>query len=123
MATPKITPFPSPAQVPETPHKLPQEVTQGDLSYILATRMEVDRIKANLAEAEASAKARLEAGAAVEPGAHLATLKEHWRKSTSWRDVAERVANRLYVDGRGFGYCEGVLKNTKPTRTVTLHVA
>ena len=123
MATPKITPFPFPKQVPETIPKPPQEITQGDLSFILATRMEVERLKYLLTEAEASVKARLEAGAAVEQGPHVGTLQENFRKSPGWRDVAERLAERLYGNGRGFGYCEGVLKNTKPTRSVQLVVA
>ncbi len=79
MATPKITPFPSPAQV----HKPPQEITQGDLSYILATRLEVDRLKANLAEAEESVKSRLEAGASVAYGAFRARLKENLRRNVA----------------------------------------
>ncbi len=123
MATAKIVPFPSPTQVPETFPGAPQEVTQGDLSYILATRLEVDRLKGLLAEAEASVKSRLEAGAAVEHGVYRTWLKEHFRRAVAWREVSERLAERLYGNGRGPGYCEGVLKNTKPTRTASLHVA
>ncbi len=122
MATTKVIPFPSTAQVPPT-IQTPQEITQGDLSYILATRLEVDRLKANLAEAEVSVKAQLEAGAAVEHGVYRTWLKENFRRAIAWRDVAERLAERLYGNGRGFGYCEGVLKSTKPTRTVSLDVA
>ena len=122
MATSKVIPLIPRTQAQPLP-KPPQEITQGDLSYILATRMEVDRLKANLAEAESSVKARLEAGAAIEQGVYRTWLKEHFRSSVSWREVAERLAERLYGNGRGSGYCEGVLKNTKPTRTVSLHVA
>ena len=121
MATPKITPFPSPAQVPETPHKPPQEITQGDLSYILATRMEVDRLKANLAEAEESVKSRLEAGASVAYGAFRARLKENLRRNVAWKSVVVRLANRLGLNGEA--YCSNVLGNTKPTRVVSLHIA
>ena len=123
MATPKITPFPSPAQVPEPPHRPPQEITQGDMSYILATRLEIDRLKANLAEAEKSLRSRLEAGASVQYGAFRAWLKEHFRRAVAWREVTERLAERLYGNGRGSAYCENVLQNTKPTRTVSLHIA
>ncbi len=122
MATPKVIPFPSTAQVPPT-IQIPQEITQGDLSYILATRLEIQRLKTNLTEAEESLKFRLEAGARVESGVFRTWLKEHFRRAVAWREVAERVANRLYGDGRGHGYCEGVLKSTKPTRTVQLVVS
>ena len=121
MATPKITPFPSPKQVPETPHKPPQEITQGDLSYILATRMEVDRLKTNLAEAEESVKSRLEAGASVQYGAFRTWLKENLRRNVAWKSVVVRLANRLGLNGEA--YCSNVLGNTKPTRVVSLHIA
>ena len=113
---PQIIPF----RKPTTTSQTPREVTQGDLSYILATRLEIDRFKSLLTEAEASVRSRLEAGAAVESGEHLATLREHWRKSTSWRNVAERLANRVYGPGQGDGYCQRVLAGTKPTRSVQL---
>ena len=93
------------------------------MSFILATRLEIQRLKANLTEAEESLKFRLKAGARVESGVFRAWLKEHFRRAVAWREVAERLATRLYGDGRGSGYCEGVLKSTKPTGTVTLHVA
>ncbi len=121
MANSNLTVFPTPVQAPQTV-QTPQEVSQGDLSYILATRMEVERLKALLTEAEASVKSRLEAGAAVEHGVYRTWLKEHFRSSVSWREVAERLANRLYGDGRGFGYCENVLSSTKSNRTLSLNV-
>ncbi len=117
MATSKVIPLIPRTQAQAIP-KPPQEITQGDLSFILATRLEIDRLKANLAEAEDSVKSRLEAGAEVERGTHLATLKEQWRKSTSWRDVAERLANRVYGPGQGDSYCQRVLASTKAMRSV-----
>jgi len=122
MATSKVIPLIPRTQAQPLP-KPPQEITQGDLSYILATRLEVDRLKANLAEAEASVKSRLEAGAAIEHGVYRTWLKEHFRRGVGWREVTERLAERLYGNGRGSAYCENVLQNTKPTRTVSLHVA
>jgi len=122
MATSKVIPLIPRTQAQPLPNP-PQEVTQGDLSYILATRMEVDRLKANLAEAEESVKSRLEAGASVAYGAFRARLKEHFRRAVAWREVTERLAERLYGNGRGSGYCENVLQNTKPTRTASLHIA
>ena len=122
MATSKVIPLIPRTQAQPLP-KPPQEITQGDLSYILATRLELDRLKSPLTEAEASVKARLEGGAAVEHGVYRTWLKENFRRAIAWRDVAERLAERLYGNGRGFGYCEGVLKSTKPTRTVSLDVA
>ncbi len=32
---------------------------------------------------------------------------------------SERLAVRLYGEGSGLAYCENVLENTKPNRTVT----
>ena len=121
MANSNLTVFPNPAQAPLT-IQTPQEITQSDLSYILATRLEIDRLKANLAEAEASVKTWLEAGAAVEHGVYRTWLKEHFRSAVAWREVAERLANRLHGDGRGFGYCENVLSSTKSNRTLNLNV-
>ncbi len=122
MATSKVIPLIPRTQAQPLP-KPPQEITQGDLSYILATRLEIQRLKANLTEAEESLKFRLGAGARVESGVFRAWLKEHFRRAVAWREVSERLAERLYGNGRGFAYCENTLKNTKPTRTVTLHVA
>ena len=69
MANSNLTVFPTPAQASQTVQTPPQEVTQGDLSYILATRLEVERLDKLLTDAEASVKDRLKAGATVEPGA------------------------------------------------------
>jgi len=68
MATSKVIPLIPRTQAQPIP-KPPQEITQGDLSYILATRLEIDRLKANLAEAEEGVRSRLEAGASVQYGA------------------------------------------------------
>ena len=122
MATSKVIPLIPRTQAQPLP-KPPQEITQSDLSYILATRLEIDRLKTNLAEAEKSVRSRLEAGASVQYGAFRAWLKEHFRRAVAWREVAGRLAERLYGNGRGSAYCENVLQNTKPTRTVSLHVA
>lgn len=120
MATPKVIPFPSAAQVPQT---IPQEVPQAQLAAILELRREARRIQEQLTQVETEVKQALEVGAEVEPGNHIARLKEHFRRAVAWREIGERLADRLYGNGRGFGYCEGVLKSTKPTRTVSLHVA
>ena len=122
MANSNLTVFSTLVQALQTV-QTPQEVTQGDLSYILGTRMEVERLKALLTEAEQRVKSRLEGGAEVEQGTYLATLKEQWRKSTSWRDVAERLANRVYGPGQGDGYCQRVLASTKPTRSTQVIVS
>ncbi len=122
MANSNLTVFPTPVQAPQTV-QTPQTITQGDLSYILATRLEIDRLKANLAEAEKSVKSRLKAGASVEFGAIRAWFKEHFRRTVAWREVTERLAERLYGNRRGSAYCENVLQNTKPTGTASLHIA
>ena len=101
MATSKVIPLIPRTQAQPLP-KPPQEITQGDLSFILATRLEVDRLKANLAEAEESVKSRLEAGASVAYGAFRARLKENLRRNVAWKSVVVRLANRKMHLGQTF---------------------
>jgi hypothetical protein len=98
------------------------EISQAKLELIILLRNERERLKEQLEEAEAEVRAALEANAPVEPGVHVASLKESFRRNVAWREVAERLGDRFYGDGKGEGYCEKVLQSTKPTRTVSLAV-
>lgn len=80
-------------------------------------------LKAELEATEAAVKVALETGLPVEPGPHTAILRELLRRSVSWRSVTERLADRLYGEGKGFPYCEKVLRNTKPNRILQLLVS
>jgi len=116
-ATAKVTPFAVPAQaIPRT-----EPITQLELSALLSLRGRLEQLSEQVEAEEQSVKARLEAGAPVEPGDHTARVEEHWRKSVAWKDVVIRLADRLGLDGEA--YCANVLGNTKPTRTVSLFVA
>ena len=109
---PAVVPFRAPAV----------EIPQAKLELIILLRNERERLKEQLDAAEAEVRAALEANAPVEPGVHVAELKESLRRNVAWREVAERLGDRLYGDGKGEPYCEKVLSSTKPTRTVSLNV-
>jgi hypothetical protein len=100
----------------------PQEISQLELTTLLSLRNQAKKIEENLADAERSIKARLEAGGYVEPGEHTATLKENSRRNVSWREVATRLGDKLFGTGKGDLYCERVLRSTKPTKSVSLIV-
>lgn len=119
MATQKVTPFAVPSQSsPEV-----DQITQYELETLILLRSALKQRGDQLAAIETDLKARLEAGAVIEAGVHVAALKESFRRNVSWRDVAERLADRLLGSGRGDGYCAKVLSSTKPNRTVSLDIA
>lgn len=121
MAVNTVIPFP---QVPQVIPLSPQEpITQAQLERVIQLRNAVAAFKGHLEKAESQVQTALEAGASIEPGTHVASLKESFRRNISWRDVAVRLAERLYGDGRGNAYAENVLQNTKPSRSVSLVVS
>jgi hypothetical protein len=101
----------------------PQEISQLELTTLLSLRNRAKQIEADIADAERSIKERLEAGAYVEPGEHTAALRESSRRSVSWREVAERLGDKLFGSGKGDAYCERVLRSTKPTKSVSLTIS
>lgn len=101
------------------PFPAPQAVTQLELAALLSLRARLHQLEEQVEAAEASIKNRLETGASLEPGDHTAELKESFRRNVSWKDVATRLADRLYF-GKGMNYVESILRKTKPTRTVSL---
>lgn len=109
----QAVPFPQPAR----------EVSQAQLKNIISLRNSFAALKSELEAAEVEVKAALESGVPVEPGLHIAALQEHFRRSIAWREVSGRLAERLYGEGRGEAYCENVLQNTHPTRSVELKVS
>ena len=110
---PQVVPFPS----------TQEQITQAQLERIIALRNQAATLAKDLESEEAEVRTALEAGTPVEPGTHVASLKEISRRTISWRDVAVRLAERLYGDGRGHAYAENVLQNTKPSRTILLVVS
>lgn len=97
-----------------------QIVSQLEIITLLSLKNRARQLEAQIVEAEESVRERLESGAPVEAGEHTASLKESFRRNVAWREVSERLAERLYGEGRGEAYCENVLQNTKPSRSVSL---
>jgi hypothetical protein len=100
----------------------PQTVTQLELTALLSLRGRLHQIQQQVEQAESSIKTRLESGCVVEEGDHAAELKENLRRNVAWREVCERLGDRLFGNGKGEPYCEKVLSSTKPTRTVSLKI-
>jgi hypothetical protein len=98
-----------------------ESITQLELELFLSLRKRLHQLQGQVATEEAKLKARLEAGASVDPGVHVASLKENFRRNVSWKAVVIRLATRLKLDGAA--YCARVLSATKPDRTVSLEVS
>jgi hypothetical protein len=101
---------------------IPNPITQFELLAILSLRNRARQLVEQVEEAEASVRVRLDSGATVEAGEHSACLRESLRRNVSWRHVAERLGDRLYGEDRGQAYCENVLKNTRPSRSISLTI-
>jgi hypothetical protein len=101
------------------PFPAPQAVTQLELAALLSLRGRLHQLEEQVETAEASIKSRLESGCEIETGDHTARLKESFRRNVSWKDVATRLADKLYF-GKGLNYVERILRRTKPTRTISL---
>ncbi len=97
-----------------------ESVSQLELEFFLSLRNRLRQVEEQVEAAESDLKARLEAGATVETGVHVAELKENFRRSVSWKDVVVRLAERLKLNGEA--YCAKVLAATKPTRSVSVVV-
>jgi len=104
------------------PFPAPEPITQLELAAFLSLRGRLHQLEKHVEDAEQSIKERLEKGCLVEEGDHTATLKENLRRNVAWREVCERLGDRLFGNGKGEPYCERVLASTKPTRTVSLKV-
>lgn len=99
------------------PQSVPAEepISQTELGLVLSLRDRLKRLEADVEAAEASIQTRLETGA------HVAELKENFRRNVAWKTVVVRLATRLKVNGDA--YCARVLASTKPTRTVSLEIS
>ena len=104
------------------PFPAPQTITQLELTALLSLRGRLAQLETQVEAAEQSIKTRLESGCAIEAGDHAASLKESLRRNVAWREIAERLGDRLFGNGKGEPYCEKVLSSTKPTRTVSLKI-
>ena len=96
------------------------EISQTEIVSLLDLHAQANRLAEQIEVAESSIRARLESGAAVEQGSHIARLKETFRASVAWKDKAIDLAGRLGMDGAA--WAQNVLSHTTKTRTVSLHV-
>jgi hypothetical protein len=113
----------APSQIVPFPVRpAPEEITQFELAALLSLRNRVRQLAEQIEAAEQSIRTRLETGAPVEAGERTAEIKEHFRRNVSWREVATRLAAKLYGPKRAEAYCENVLQNAKPSRTVSLAI-
>ncbi len=96
------------------------EISQQELLELIEARNVLAQLGERVERLESSIRTRLEAGASVESGVHVATLKESFRRNVGWKDVVLRLAERLKMNGEA--YCARVLAATRPTRTVSLIV-
>jgi hypothetical protein len=106
-------PFPVFSQLHRT-----EPITQLELELLLSLRNRLKKLQDQVDDEENALKSRLEAGTTVDPGVHVAELKESFRRNVSWKDVVIRLAERLKLNGEA--YCAKVLSSTKPSRTVSL---
>ena len=96
------------------------EISQQELVDLIEARNVLSQLEEKVASLESGIKARLEAGAAIQSGVHVAELKTSSRSNVAWKDVVIRLAIRLKMDGQA--YCDRVLAATKPSSTVSLVV-
>jgi hypothetical protein len=108
--------------VVQFPQSVPAaEISQTELIDLIEARNVLAQLKGKVESLESGVKARLEAGAPVESGVHVASLKEGFRRNVAWKDVVIRLAERLKLNGEA--YCAKVLAATKPSRTVSLEIS
>jgi hypothetical protein len=110
---PHVIAFPQTAPAVEVIH-------QTELALLLSLRGRLKQLQAQVDAEEESLKSRLESGAEIEAGDHVASLKETSRRSVPWKDVVCRLAQRLGYDPDA--YTSSVLTHTKPTRSVSLEI-
>ena len=110
----------APLQFPQQNSASAESISQLELEMLIALRGRLKQLQDEVSVNEETFKARLQAGAVIEPGDHTAILKECSRRNVAWKDVAIRLANRLRLDGEM--YCARVLAATKPTKSVSLEI-
>jgi len=118
MATQTVTHHSPVVQFPQSVPAV--EITQQELVDLIEARNVFAQLEAKVESLESAIKARLEAGAAVQPGVHVAQLKTSSRRNVAWKDVVMRLAERLKLNGEA--YYARVLAATKPSTTVSLDV-
>lgn len=119
MATANVTSAHAVLQFPKVIPSV-EPITQAELRELIEFQNLRVQLEERISSIESSMKARLESGAAVESGTHIASLKESFRRNVSWKLIVVRLASRLGLDGDA--YASNVIVHTKPTRTVAVEV-
>ena len=96
-------------------------ITQVELGLLASLRDRLSKVEADVVTAEANIRARLEAGASVQPGEFAASLHASERRNVSWKGIVVRLADRLKLDGEA--YCNRVLAATKPSVSIKLEIS
>ena len=111
---------PAPSAPLQFPKVHPAVITQAELVELIEHQNLLSQLDAKVQTLESAIKARLEAGATVQPGVHIANLKKSFRRNVAWKDVVLRLAEKLGYDPEA--YASNVLTHTTPTPTVSLEV-
>jgi hypothetical protein len=109
-----------PFVVPPQVVPAPEVISQTELTLLLSLRGRLHQLESEVETAEQSVKQRLEQGASVEPGDHVATVETGYRRNVSWKSVTERLACRFKLNGEA--YVARVLAATRPTPFVSLAI-
>jgi hypothetical protein len=115
MATQTITvPLQFPQSVPA------RKISQQELTGLIEARNTIAELEKYAKSLEGSLKSRLQSGAAVEPGVHVAEVNQHSRRSPAWKEVAASLARTLGFDPDE--YCSNVITTTKPSVWFSLDI-
>lgn len=97
-----------------------EKISQDELTELIRARNAIAELRSEVDALESSIKSRLESGASIQPGVHVAKLEEHSRRNVAWKDVVLRLAEKLGYDPEA--YTSNVLVHTKPTRYFSLEI-
>jgi hypothetical protein len=98
------------------------QITQAELMDYIALKNEVEQLQTELDTRKENLKSLLCAGAKVEVGVFVASVKTSERTSVSWKSEAESLAEKIYGLGEGEKWSEKVKARTPATTTITLDV-
>jgi hypothetical protein len=84
-----------------SPLSQPQAITQTELVLFMSLKGRLQQLEEQVAATQENLKTRLEAGAIVQPGDHIARLDERSRRNVAWRGVAEDLPETVFGDGKG----------------------
>ncbi len=120
MATQRVPALQFPSQHSTQAIPQPEIISQNEVAILLSMRGRLHQLADQVEATEKSLRARLEMGAPVEEGDHVAQLNEHFRASVAWKEKAIDLAERLGLNGPA--WAQNVLTHTTKNRIVSLFV-